>query len=140
MDYISNVNDRNTFAELSNQSICDVLVHLGRISCAGSSTLKAERRDPSVFRCVNCDDDLTMLSTPCAFSKPGSDEISETMQNIILRLPESFKVQTAAMSALRRLIMHEIHEKNLEISNSLYGQWCLSSMRSSSRELRIAAR
>jgi serine/threonine-protein kinase ATR len=43
------------------------------------------------------------------------------------------------MLALRRLLAHTSSQEHLHISHCTVGEWCLQSLRSSSRELRIAA-
>lgn len=139
MDYSSNEGIRHSFSESSKHNICSILTQLGHISCAGAGTLKVEERDPSVTHCSDCDNDLTLQSSPCSFSSPGSDELSKTMQAIVSSLPESDKVQTVIMSVMRRLIMHDSHTTKLEINDSIFGHWCLKSMYSPSRELRMAA-
>ncbi|PSR90721.1 phosphatidylinositol 3 [Coniella lustricola] len=52
---------------------------------------------------------------------------------------ESRRPRVVAMIALRRLILHCRDAQTLDLEQSALGQWCLQSLQSSLRELRIAA-
>lgn len=91
--------------------------------------------------CSLCDaGNAVGLVKPTWDGKP-SEEIFLT----ILKLLEGNYVQgsarprVAAMIALRRLIMHTQNVSYLDLGTSYLGQWCLQSLRSSLRELRISA-
>lgn len=43
------------------------------------------------------------------------------------------------MLALKRLLSHTVVEEHLDMTTSTFGQWCLQALRSSIRDLRIAA-
>lgn len=59
-----------------------------------------------------------------------------TRQNSFM---ESKRPRIAAMIALRRLALHCNSEQFLDLEQSSLGQWCIQSLNSSLRELRIAA-
>lgn len=52
---------------------------------------------------------------------------------------EGRKVRLLAMFALRRFATHYDNPAFLNLEQSQLGQWCVSSLKSSMRELRIAA-
>ncbi|POS80813.1 protein kinase rad3 [Diaporthe helianthi] len=52
---------------------------------------------------------------------------------------ESRRPRIVAMIALRRIIVHSKSPEMLDLEKSAIGQWCLSTLQSSLRELRIAA-
>ena len=60
----------------------------------------------------------------------------------VVSLPElqrSNKARTLAAVALRRIVNHVSDPQTVDLASSPLGQWCLKSVHSSSRELRIAA-
>jgi len=60
----------------------------------------------------------------------------------LIRLPnflESRRPRVVAMVALRRFIQHTKDPELYDLETSVMGQWCLQSLQSSLRELRIAA-
>lgn len=66
----------------------------------------------------------------------------EALFTKLIRLPslaESRRPRVAAMMALRRVILHCDDAELLNLETSGLGQWCLQSLNSSVRELRIAA-
>ena len=66
----------------------------------------------------------------------------ESLFTKLVRLPvlaESRRPRVAAMMALRKVILHCDDAELLNLETSGLGQWCLQSLNSSMRELRIAA-
>ena len=60
----------------------------------------------------------------------------------LLKLPKLQKhrrPRVAAMLALKCFLSHTANEENFDLKTSLVGQWCLQALRSSIRELRVAA-
>ena len=49
------------------------------------------------------------------------------------------KPRIAAMLALKRLLLHTGNLNHLDLSSSPFGKWCMMALRSSLRDLRIAA-
>lgn len=78
------------------------------------------------------------LTTP---PEGSTDEVQLMFSSIIHSetLSERRKVRVSMMLALRRLILHSNNVELLSLETSSIGQWCLQSLNSSVRELRIAA-
>lgn len=69
-------------------------------------------------------------------------DFSEQLFTKLIRLPflaEARRPRVATMMGLRRLVMHINDPKLLNLETSNLGQWCLQSLYSSVRELRIAS-
>lgn len=69
----------------------------------------------------------------------GPDELINIFVALVPLVQWSAKARVVAMLALRRLLAHTSTLEHLDISNCAVGEWCLQSLRSSSRELRISA-
>lgn len=75
----------------------------------------------------------------------SNSELHSTVSGIFERLIglscflESRRPRVVAMVALRRIILHSRDADVLDLEKSALGQWCLQSLQSSLRELRIAA-
>ncbi|ODH48741.1 hypothetical protein GX48_05176 [Paracoccidioides brasiliensis] len=132
----------NTLPKLSQDSQCAVLAMLGRIACASVETLVMEQ--PSInsrpqFRCCICDG-TSPEAYNCQNRKlPQFEELRKTMIELIPILRGSGKPRTAAMFAIRNVVMHDPKNENMRLQSSPLGEWCLQSFRSSIRELRMAA-
>lgn len=123
---------------------CHLINLISRIPCAGDNTLKLRRTSPSaptVFCCSFCTD-----AKPSDL--PSVDEHEEgkaggvVMFSKIIKLPsflESRRTRVTAMIALRRIARHSTAGEFWDLEKSGPGQWCLQSLHSSIRELRIAA-
>lgn len=88
--------------------------------------------------CAVCDDQFCLVSKGSS-SGAGSDELSQLFVDLIPHVQRAAKARLITMLALRRLVSHTPVLDYLDISNSALGKWCLQSLRSSSRELRICA-
>ena len=64
-----------------------------------------------------------------------------TVENLIelTQKAKSRRSRIAALLATRRLLTHSANVDRLDLSKSGLGQWCLKYLRSSLRDLRIAA-
>ncbi|KAL6794711.1 hypothetical protein GGI42DRAFT_345653 [Trichoderma sp. SZMC 28013] len=115
---------------------------LSRICCVvdNNTRMKGSLDSGSApITCPICDESSS--SVPMISSHNAKGEARQIFSKVI-RLPsfsESRRPRIAAMITLRRLILHceDASFLNLEISGP--GQWCLQSLNSSIRELRISA-
>ncbi|KAJ5543050.1 hypothetical protein N7535_005479 [Penicillium sp. DV-2018c] len=126
---------------LSDSQKIELLNMLGKTCCAVAHKLL---RKPSDFRkthilvCEICDVEQ------CQPDHMGNSEESEfgdlwSIFNFILpRLTRTPGPRIAAMVALRRILAHAPNSDQMHISTSASGEFCLHSLRSSIRELRIA--
>lgn len=137
---------RSCFAALNDTERCDAFRHLANIPCAAHGSLVATRsQDGSLLqaRCYLCE----------GVQKSGSSDLNEERrQKISSEAIETFsklvksaafldarRPRVLAMIALRSFTAHFTDEAFLDFERSVLGQWCLQSLRSSIRELRIAA-
>ena len=65
-----------------------------------------------------------------------------TLMESLLKLEHmqgAIKPRIAAMLTLKRLLSHTGNLQHLNLKNSQFAQWCMQALRSSLRDLRIAA-
>ena len=143
MEMLTKISD--CFARLSEEEQCSLYTALGQLACASVPTLSevsvAGRGRLVHNKCYICDTDLKETSVLAPWEGSGSAEAFSTMINLI-KLPKTHKLRrprVAAMLALKRLLSHTVQEEHLDLTRSAFGQWCLQALRSSTRELRIAA-
>jgi serine/threonine-protein kinase ATR len=129
---------------LSERDQCQAIELLSRISCAAYGALQLKRVRPSgpfAARCNLCDAD-TYPKVKQRAAYPESVQDSQAIFSKLIRLPcfvQSGRQRLVAMVALRRLVVHTVDADFLDIESSSPGQWCIQSLQSSIRELRIAA-
>ena len=92
-------------------------------------------------KCAVCD-----AQAKTAGEKPQVEltdlEVLLSIMTNLLRLPQLQKrrrTRIAAMVALKKLLSHGGNADQLDLTTSVFGQWCLQALHSSMRDLRIAA-
>lgn len=116
----------------------------GDIPCAsaGSLTLSYDREGNVCDRkCSICEPGVPKSAVVANYDEALAAEAIATFLKLI-DLPdfeESRKPRVQAMIALRHFVVHFRDSEFLDLETSKLGQWCLKSLRSSMRELRIAA-
>ncbi|KAH6604197.1 hypothetical protein Trco_007643 [Trichoderma cornu-damae] len=114
---------------------------LSRICCVvDNSTRTPSTGSPSApITCPICDEGSSGL--PAISSHNAKGEARQIFSKVIrlVSFSESRRPRIAAMIALRRLILHCEDAAFLNLETSGPGQWCLQSLNSSIRELRISA-
>jgi serine/threonine-protein kinase ATR len=135
---------RTCFNQLDNEDRCRAMQLLGYISCASAGTLRLKYdRDGKIgdASCVVCDNTLFSTAESSDCDEGVAHEALATFLNII-DLPEfeeSRRPRVMGMIALRSFALHFKLLELLTLETSKLGQWCLRSLRSSMRELRITA-
>ncbi|KAI1464606.1 uncharacterized protein F4812DRAFT_160831 [Daldinia caldariorum] len=132
------------FKELSEPELCRIIDLLGYICCAADDTLSIHDKGGDRFLRLDCHH--------CQVSQPSHEELlysglatKQVVQAIfasLVELPsflESRKPRVTAMTAVRRIAKHCTDSDFLDIEVSTTALWCLKSLQSSIRELRIAA-
>ncbi|KHO10999.1 hypothetical protein MAA_11390 [Metarhizium robertsii ARSEF 23] len=127
------------FTKVPNSSQCLALDLLSRVSCVCDGLGEVTTHSLTENQCPVCELGQN--------SKPLIDlQVSKTASRLIftklIQEPsflESRQPRVAAMIALRRLVIHCEDAAFLNIETSVPGQWCLQSLNSSVRELRVAA-
>jgi serine/threonine-protein kinase ATR len=121
------------------------IIHLiADLCCAADDSLTMTGDDGdewSKFNCLDCRSAYGSLKT-LACIDPTLKKLAMEMFASLLQIPafsESRKPRVAAMVSLRRIAKHCNASNFLDMEASPAAQWCLKSLHSSLRELRIAA-
>ncbi|KAL2181037.1 phosphatidyl inositol 3-kinase-like protein [Thermothelomyces heterothallicus CBS 202.75] len=129
---------------MDGEDQCQLIDLVSRTACAADNTLKLVRGKQSPmtsYLCSFCSEtnpDVLPVAPRCEqLADMGISTFSK-----IIKLPkflESRRLRVLAMIALRRLAKHSTASEFWDLEKSGPGQWCLQSLQSSIRELRIAA-
>ena len=122
----------------SDSTRCAVIGQLAHVACAADASFRKDS-DESVLECSICD------NAGVGRKVGNSSTAKSTTRSIFSQLIcqryflESRQPRVSAMLAIRKLIYHceDLNFVDIEVSTS--AQWCLQSLNSSIRELRIAA-
>lgn len=123
---------------------CQIIDLISRIPCAADDTLrviKTEQRSPAHFQCSFCSGSTPGASAPNCQHEEGK-AFGITLFSEVIKLSsflESRRPRVFAMIALRRIARHSTDNEFWDLEKSGPGLWCLQSLQSSIRELRIAA-
>lgn len=129
---------------MGEEDQCHLIDLVCRIPCAADHTLKLGRSGQSAlpaFLCSFCSE-AKLTDLPVAPRLEQLHAIGISVFDNIIKRPsflESRRLRVSAMIALRRLAKHSTNTELWDLEKSGPGQWCLQSLQSSIRELRIAA-
>lgn len=117
---------------------------LGCVPCASSGTLSVSYDlDGNISKgsCSICDCQPSGSSDSSSYDCSDSQEAIAAFTNImqLAEFEQSRRPRVLAMVALRSFALHFDSSILLSLEKSLLGQWCLRSLRSSMRELRVTA-
>ncbi|KAI0204129.1 phosphatidylinositol 3 [Astrocystis sublimbata] len=135
---------RSTYSELAELDKLRVIHLIADICCAADETLAigdCETQDSPMTECSYCRSSRTQSNAPICIdvtAKKLAIEIFVCLLQID-SFPEVRKPRVAAMVSLRRIARHCNYSELIDMEISLPAQWCLKSLHSSQRELRIAA-
>ena len=121
------------FPALGKAKQCELLIMLGRSACSPKHSW--------TFPCALCD----TRAKPNGVANIVEEETSTGLYSFFLELVRLSQTQksppprVAAMIALKHLLAHTTMQEYLDLKSSALGQWCLQCLRSSVRELRLAA-
>ncbi|KAK3335428.1 hypothetical protein B0T19DRAFT_489276 [Cercophora scortea] len=144
----ANVNQylSDTFPHMDEARQCQVIELTTRYFCAIERTLEITRERPGMPTRLHCSFCSGSESTEENLTRHDNKPVPLNMFTTILRLPsflESRRPRIIAMIGLRRLARHsrwgELGAEFWDLGRSAAGQWCLQSLQSSIRELRVAA-
>lgn len=134
-------NYRSSFPAANDAVRCSVIEMLACIPCAADDSLILESVGQRGLQCSFCSKaDGRVPRSPC--TDPTSASVAGSIFAKVICLTEfreSRRPRVVAMIALRRIILHSKSPEMLDLEKSAIGQWCLSTLQSSLRELRIAA-
>lgn len=132
---------RHRFSDMGDVHRCMVIDLLARLACAADGTLILAGNGQAQLRCSFCSQqEVKTLQPDCR--EIGVKSLAGTIFKNLIRLPsfsELRRPRVIAMIALRRLITHSKDPRILHVEKSELSQFCLPSLQSSLRELRIAA-
>ncbi|KAK4192472.1 protein kinase rad3 [Podospora australis] len=142
---IEDVADNMTsqYPKLDESVQCLLVDLISRLFCAADNALELRRRsttDDFQFDCKVCSGNGSALSADhhdANVKSIGVDLFSKVITSPVF--PVSKRTRIYAMIVLRRLAKHSPGDMFWDLETSIPGQWCLQSLHSSIRELRIAA-
>ena len=136
---------RNGFENVDNDKKCQVIELLSRIPCASDGTLVISPTEPHEHPKMTC----SFCSGPKRHrGLPPGGVNGQTKKEAygafakLVELPtfqQSRRPRVVGMMALRRFALHSIEPDFLNIQSSPLASWCVKALKSSVRELRIAA-
>ncbi|KXX76695.1 Protein kinase rad3 [Madurella mycetomatis] len=132
------------FPEMGEDDQCQIIDLISRIPCAADDTLRFKRTEqgsPAHFQCSFCSGPTLSVSAPNCQHEEGK-ALGITLFSSVIKLPsflESRRPRVFAMIVLRRIARHSTDNEFWDLEKSGPGLWCLQSLQSSIRELRIAA-
>ena len=122
-----------SFASLPQEKQCELLAAVGQSACSfalGTASV-----------CTTCDSISRSRPVPRRLGEKVSEEMYAFMLELVKACQEqkSPPPRVAAMVSLKRTLAHTGCNPHLDLKSSALGHWCLQSLRSSARELRLAA-
>lgn len=127
--------------QLSEKEKCNAIRLIGQIPCASTRKLRVSRDNSGAITgsiCVVCDEGHVKDNT----GEIGLDTEAWMLLESIIACPalaDSQQPRIIAMLSLRRFALHMGEAQLLDVESSSSFKWCISSLQSSLRELRIAA-
>ncbi|KAI0520945.1 phosphatidylinositol 3 [Xylaria bambusicola] len=135
---------QSAYSGLSDSDKIRVIHLIADVCCAADETLTMTAGDNQTTSRFSCPDCHTLRTNPdgstCIDVK--AKKLATEIFTCLLQtesFPESRKPRVAAMVALRRIAKHCNSSDFVDMEVSFAAQWCLKSLHSSQRELRIAA-
>lgn len=133
--------NRRSFENLREPQKSEVLGIIGKMPCAAAAQL-AHKPSEVIARetlfCQTCNGEQHQFESTSEDKSPQIEELWTIFNFILPRLSRTPGPRIAAMVALRRLLVHSPSSDRLHLSMSPPGEFCLHSLRSSIRELRVA--
>lgn len=131
---------RSSFEDLLEPRKSEALGIIGRIPCAIAASLVQKSSEviaQDTLFCQACDGEQHQFES-IPENKSQIEQLWAIFNFILPRLTRTPGPRIAAMVALRRLLVHSPSSDQLHLSASPSGEFCLHSLRSSIRELRVA--
>ena len=121
------------FNRLPSERRYELLLMVGKSACLAATG--------SHQSCPVCDVSTSIRPLTRRLDAPLSEEMHDVVVELVKTSQElkSSPLRVAAMISLKRLFAHTGCAQHLDLRISPLGQWCLQSLKSSIRELRIAA-
>lgn len=130
---------RGNFAQLSDEEKCELVRSLGRISCAmaGSVSRLSVGVSRDALICHACDDEDHHVDSGSNLPSTDVEKLWKIFTHLLPRLSRTSSVRITTMTALGRTLTHASSCDQMQLASSVFGEFCLHSLRSSVRELRV---
>ncbi|KAJ5300562.1 uncharacterized protein N7443_005564 [Penicillium atrosanguineum] len=132
---------QSSFESLPEPHKVEILELMGKVSCSVTKNLvqkPSEIGTRETLFCHVCDDEHLQPGMLPEKETPQFEELWSIFNFILPKLTRTPGPRIAAMVALKRILMHSPGSNQMHLSSSTAGEFCLHSLRSSIRELRIA--
>ena len=133
---------RQDFSNLSAADKCIIIMNLGRLACAWAQSLCGEEYGNiagQTYMCKVCNDEVEKCYTKKPISPLQFGYLRSIIAGILPRIEDSGSCRISAMIAIRNIVNHDLRDTEDRLDISLFGEYCLRSLKSSIRELRVAA-
>lgn len=133
--------NRNAYDGLNEPQICEVLDAIGKVSCSAAGSLSRKHSEVTTqdtLYCELCDNEQYQDDPVVGHEYPDLEDLWNIFNFVLPKLTRTPGPRIAAMVALRRVLMHSASSNEMHLSSSSCGEFCLHSLRSSNRELRVA--
>ncbi|KAI5298330.1 hypothetical protein KEM56_004140, partial [Ascosphaera pollenicola] len=139
--------DFNDFSEkldppLTGEHATDLLTQIGLLSCMGAGTLQ----QPPLYgntdfplTCSICDGIPVPIKDSAVWTSAEYDELRKAYLKVLPTLSDFVDARVTAASTMKKILMHCLGEEHLTLQSSPLGECSLQFLRSSIREIRIAA-
>ncbi|KAJ5806956.1 hypothetical protein N7474_010548 [Penicillium riverlandense] len=132
---------QSVYDGLNEPQRCEVLDVIGKISCSAAGNLSRKHSEVTTqdtLYCELCDNEQYQDDQVLGHEYPDLEDLWNIFNFVLPKLTRTPGPRIAAMIALRRVLMHSANSNEMHLSSSSCGEFCLHSLRSSNRELRVA--
>ncbi|KAL8699738.1 MAG: hypothetical protein Q9224_001285 [Gallowayella concinna] len=133
------------YPNMDEANQCKVFSLMGQMACAGAKPSKfsaiKRTQQPAKLHCAICDGEAPWHTQAATLARRDINSLIKVLANLT-KLPHvhrTAKARVAAMLATHRILSHCEEPMHLDLTASVLGQCCLQALRSSSRDLRVAA-
>jgi serine/threonine-protein kinase ATR len=134
---------RTSFPKIDEDSKCLAIDLVSRLGCVADGALldTSSTADRPKYSCKYCTHTAGAGSRSTQLNLQAKADALATFMRLLSHEPflNSQRLRVSAMVSIRRLIVHNDNHELYALESSDIGQWCLQSLTSSIRELRIAA-
>ncbi|KAI4170794.1 MAG: hypothetical protein LQ343_004683 [Gyalolechia ehrenbergii] len=133
------------FSNVDETAQSNVFYLLGQMACVKTNSIQLPAETRALrsmhFYCSTCDGQSPRKPEHYWLSESESEGLMKVLEHLI-KLPQVQKLgrsRAAAILASKRVLNHCKESTYLDLATSFLGQYCLQALRSSSRDVRIAA-
>ena len=135
-----------SYPQLSDTDQCLVFLRIGQLACSRGEIANdelVEKADSFVrsVGCPSCDEGQANSARDLSSDSILQSQLMSLFE-CLLQLPQLHRRKRSsvmAMTALKRLLMHNSALKSQDLTGSICGQWCIRALQNPVRDIRIAA-